>query len=262
MVSHPTGHSCFWVDAGGQPHMTNVISGFRVAWPDGRATPLSLNARRTNDAAVLYTAAIGNATRTKGGVEYVLERTNNGLWLPLRVGQVYEARVRAVQTTGNSALDRESMVLSIGPELVPRVPALQPGATLRIIMETIPDLSGTEIAIGGGPALIRDEKVETMERKAWLHFRHPRTAMGWNRTHFFLVEVDGRQSDLSVGMTLQELAEYMLKLGCEQAMNLDGGGSATLWTLGSVRNSPSEGQERPAPNALVIVRKTSQQAAQ
>jgi exopolysaccharide biosynthesis protein len=73
----------------------------------------------------------------------------------------------------------------------------------------------------------------------------------------FLVQVDGRQLDVSVGMTFAELAAYMIKLGCEQAMNLDGGGSATLWAFGAVRNNPSEGQERPAPNALVIVRKNS-----
>jgi exopolysaccharide biosynthesis protein len=53
----------------------------------------------------------------------------------------------------------------------------------------------------------------------------------------------------------------MLKLGCEQAMNLDGGGSATLWALGMVRSSPSEGQERPSPNGLVVVRKNSRPAA-
>jgi len=38
-------------------------------------------------------------------------------------------------------------------------------------------------------------------------------------------------------------------------MNLDGGGSATLWALGAVRNSPSEGDERPSANALVLVKK-------
>ena len=64
----------------------------------------------------------------------------------------------------------------------------------------------------------------------------------------------GRQLDLSLGMTFTQLAEYMLDLGCDQAMNLDGGGSATLWAFGSVKNSPSEGQERAAPNALVVVR--------
>jgi exopolysaccharide biosynthesis protein len=72
-----------------------------------------------------------------------------------------------------------------------------------------------------------------------------------------MVEVDGRQSNLSVGMTFPELANYFIKLGCTEAMNLDGGGSATFWALGAVRSSPSEGEERPSANALVLVRKKS-----
>jgi exopolysaccharide biosynthesis protein len=108
------------------------------------------------------------------------------------------------------------------------------------------------VAIGGGPMLVRDGKA-----MHWggIQVRHPRSALGWNRDHFFLVEVDGRQSQLSVGMTFSEFAEYLRKLGCEEAMNLDGGGSATLWVLGNVINSPSEGQERPGANALVVLRK-------
>ena len=67
--------------------------------------------------------------------------------------------------------------------------------------------------------------------------------------------VDGRQRS-SVGMTYTELAKYMReKLGCDEALNLDGGGSATLWVFGHVMNSPSEGRERPAANALVVTRK-------
>jgi exopolysaccharide biosynthesis protein len=77
--------------------------------------------------------------------------------------------------------------------------------------------------------------------------------MGWNKTHYFLVEVDGRQK-ISAGMTFPELAAYMVKIGCEEAINLDGGGSATIWVYGSVMNSPSEGRERPAANGLVVVR--------
>jgi exopolysaccharide biosynthesis protein len=41
-------------------------------------------------------------------------------------------------------------------------------------------------------------------------------------------------------------------------MNFDGGGSSTLWALGAVRNSPSEGDERPSANALVVVRRKSE----
>ena len=86
--------------------------------------------------------------------------------------------------------------------------------------------------------------------------RHPRSAIGFNDTHIFLVEVDGRQGELSVGMTLEELGLYMHKLGCQEAMNFDGGGSATLWVNGRVVNSPCNGSERDIGNGLVLVQKT------
>ena len=126
---------------------------------------------------------------------------------------------------------------------------------MRIVTETVPDLFGATMAIGGGPTLVKDGKA--MEWKGWVHVRHPRTAVGWNEKHLFLVQVDGRQLDVSLGMTFAELAAFMVKLGCDQAMNFDGGGSATMWAFGKVQNSPSEGQERPSPNALVVMQKNS-----
>jgi hypothetical protein len=252
IVTQPAGHTSFWIDAQGRPQMTNIYSRFHIVWPNGKTTPFGLNVPRAADAAVLYTAVLGKSTRTQGGIEYILESVKAD-GLPLRVGQKFEARVRAVQTTGNNPLERKAPVLSIGPELASRVPTLVTGATLHLVTETIPDMSGSEIAIGGGPALLKDGKV--MEWKGWVHLRHPRTALGWNKKYLYLVEVDGRQLDVSVGMTFAELAARMLKLGCEDAMNFDGGGSATMWAGGSVRNSPSEGQERPAPNSLVVVKR-------
>ena len=56
-------------------------------------------------------------------------------------------------------------------------------------------------------------------------------------------------------MSFQELASYLIKLGCTTAMNLDGGGSASMWAFGQIVNSPSEGQERPIANGLVVVKK-------
>ena len=87
--------------------------------------------------------------------------------------------------------------------------------------------------------------------------RHPRTAFGWNDQSFFLVQVDGRQKDFSMGMTLDELSAYLIKLGCTDAMNLDGGGSSGLWFEGKVRNNPSDGHERSIANSLIVLWKKS-----
>ena len=253
LVSAPSAdHVSLWIDPAGNPHRGEVISNFAVIWADGSTTPLGLNEARTNGGAVLYTAAVGESTRAQGGLELVLEREGDSSWLPLAVGQLYAVRVREVHPTGNSPVPREVMVLSLGPELTGRLAKIEVGAVLKISTATTPDLKGSPTALGGGPSLVVNGKA-----KDWpgLRFRHPRTAIGWNQDYLFLVEVDGRQLGLSAGMTLSELAEYMAKLGCEEAMNLDGGGSATCWVYGNVMNSPSQGRARPAANGLVLLQK-------
>ena len=82
--------------------------------------------------------------------------------------------------------------------------------------------------------------------------RAPRTAIGWDATgsELTLVAVDGRSSS-SAGMTIDELAVLMASLGVHGAMNLDGGGSTTMWTsAGGVVNDPSDGSERTVGNHL------------
>ncbi|MBI3417013.1 MAG: phosphodiester glycosidase family protein [Verrucomicrobia bacterium] len=252
LISAPCDWACFWIDGAGNPHLTNVVSRFRVTWPNGETAPFGLNEDRSRDGAVLYTPAMSASTHTSGGRELVLERMSSGDWLPLRAGQAYVARVREVRETGNTPLGQSGMVLSIGPQLAARLPKIGPGAVLQLSTATWPDLKGTQTAIGGGPALVHRGKALSVQT---VKGRHPRTAVGWNKSHIFLVEVDGRQRGLSVGMTLPELADYMAKIGCDEALNLDGGGSATMWVYGQVMNSPSEGHERGMANALVVIQK-------
>jgi hypothetical protein len=54
-------------------------------------------------------------------------------------------------------------------------------------------------------------------------------------------------------MTMPELARLFQRLGAVDAINLDGGGSATMWLNGMVANRPSDGTERPVSNALVVL---------
>jgi hypothetical protein len=60
--------------------------------------------------------------------------------------------------------------------------------------------------------------------------RHPRTALGVDREGrtLILLVVDGRQPDVSEGVTIPELADLMISFGAFDALNLDGGGSSTL----------------------------------
>jgi exopolysaccharide biosynthesis protein len=108
------------------------------------------------------------------------------------------------------------------------------------------------MALGGGPVLIRDgEQQESSDHKS--HQQHPRAAIGWNSQFYYLVAIDGRQPGLSIGMTLEEVSRYLSKLGCDQAMNLDGGGSVELWIEGRIMNRPCFGRERHTGNSLVLL---------
>lgn len=251
LVSAPQDWSCLWVDAAGRPHMNIVTSHLAVIWPNGARTPMGLNERRPPDGAVLYTPAVGSSTHARGGRELVLEKSSDGEWLPLRAGREYKVKVKEVRPIGNTRLTPDSLVLSLGPNLLADLPEIEAGTELRLSTATTPDLKGCVTALSGGPALVRDGKALSVSS----FFRHPRAAVGWNKEYIYFVEVDGRQLSVSIGMTTSELAAYMVKLGCEEALNLDGGGSATLWVQGHVRNHPSEGQPREVGNGLIIVQK-------
>src|SRR5204863_6510805 len=89
----------------------------------------------------------------------------------------------------------------------------------------------------------------------WFCQNNPRTAIGITATgKILLVCVDGRSSK-SVGMTLYGLTKYMASLGAVYAMNLDGGGSTTMWIkgMGVVNNPTDYSGERAVSNALVVL---------
>ena len=118
-------------------------------------------------------------------------------------------------------------------------------------------------AVGGVPQLVKSGKIDiTWEQekagKAFTENRHPRTAVAKLKDgKFLMVTVDGRQPGVSVGMSLQELAEYLFSLGAVDAMNLDGGGSTTMFLDGKVVNTPSdkEGERKIGDAILVTLRK-------
>jgi len=114
-------------------------------------------------------------------------------------------------------------------------------------------LSGETMLVMGGQALPDLDDKEL----------HPRTAIGYslNGRYLYLVVVDGRQPFYSEGITLAGLAELLISLGAQYAMNLDGGGSSTLVVQGAngeprILNAPIDnyvpGRERPVANHLGI----------
>jgi exopolysaccharide biosynthesis protein len=117
-------------------------------------------------------------------------------------------------------------------------------------------VGGSQIIVRNGHSIIFTNTFATT--------RHPRTAAGIDATgtRLTLLVVDGRQPELSIGMTLAELSEEMVRLGCAAAINLDGGGSTTLVYRNpkskklEVVNSPSDGKERSVADVLGVTLKS------
>lgn len=91
-----------------------------------------------------------------------------------------------------------------------------------------------------GPGLVIDgRKPEDVSQYKWFdpNSENPRAAIGQLDTlTYVLVAVNGR-TDESIGVTMDQFADIMLELGCQQAYNLDGGNSATLAFNGAVYNT-------------------------
>ena len=258
LVSRPMGSS-FWITPSGELKTGPVESKLRVIGPDYRVElPLGLNEVRADDEIALYTPTLGlrpnempkepPTTHTKGGRELVLEREGR-LWLPIQAGKTYSAKVAEVRDGGSSPLQADKMVFSIGPKLM--FPATKVGDVLQLAMETKPNLEGVKTALGAGRILVTGGKLPDLGPKN--QPRHPRSMIGWNDNYLYFIVVDGRQL-FSIGMTYPEMAALVKEYGCVEAVELDGGGSSTLWAMGKILNSPSDLRPRAIANGLILFR--------
>jgi hypothetical protein len=113
--------------------------------------------------------------------------------------------------------------------------------------------------VGGNPTLVQAGRVVVPRGTSAFDRRHPRTGVGVTPAgRVLLVTVDGRRPGYSVGMTLRGFARLFVSLGADRALNLDGGGSTTMYVGGRVVNRPSDGAERPVSSALLVLPPSAQ----
>lgn len=110
--------------------------------------------------------------------------------------------------------------------------------------------------VSGNPKNVgMGETLDTENERTDASARHPRTCIGISQTgdSIIMMVIDGRVST-SVGVTTSMLADVMRHAGAYEAVNLDGGGSSTLYTQAlGVRNNCSDGSERAVGNAIFAV---------
>ncbi|MFC2083735.1 phosphodiester glycosidase family protein [Bacteroidota bacterium] len=136
------------------------------------------------------------------------------------------------------------------------------GINIKVYLGTKNPVKNLYSLIGGLPRLVtngtRPESFVGIERLTSKRFIdiNPRTAIGFNfdKTKLYLVAVDGRQAGYSIGMSLYDLADFLISFGCYNALNLDGGGSTTLTVRDEVVNKPSDKTgEREVYNSVLLI---------
>ncbi len=103
------------------------------------------------------------------------------------------------------------------------------GDVIRVETSLSPDIPRIKESIGGNSLIVKDGAVYDFTNN--IAGKNPRSALGVSKdgNTLYFVAVQGRLSDCP-GFTQTELAQFMIDLGCDSAINLDGGGSTTLVT--------------------------------
>ncbi|MFW6276437.1 MAG: phosphodiester glycosidase family protein [Bacteroidota bacterium] len=120
-------------------------------------------------------------------------------------------------------------------------------------------------AVSGTSRLVRDGKadheayIEGSRGRRFIMHRLPRTAIGTDKlaTKIIIAVVEkGSRSEGVTGASLSELAQIMKKLGCHNAMNLDGGGTSMMFVNGDITTSKSPNNSlRKISVGLSIIKK-------
>ncbi|MCE9559706.1 MAG: phosphodiester glycosidase family protein [Armatimonadetes bacterium] len=215
-----------------------------------------LNEEAKDDAITVYTDAAAVVIAKQPSIMLVCDVAKGATFGPNTKETVTVAQVIADQSL--MKVEPGKVVIAARGAKVEELKALQVGSSLGIGWAT-GGLDFTKIhnVVGGGPFLVRQSKpfIDFKDSGFGEKFatdRHPRSAVGVTKEgDIMLVATDGRQK-MSVGATLSEMADIMIRLGCVDAMNLDGGGSTELFVNGVATNRPSDGTERKVANAILL----------
>jgi hypothetical protein len=253
-------------------HLNAHIDAFFLRAIDGDSVRLSgIDRERKDDEAVIFDRKFGLKTKTaNGGTEIIFTDCKTKFALEETFTDCKTSEVH--ENAGNSAIPTKGLILSIGPKVSDENGAfrllkqLDDGkgkfgrVTFRQKIQVFDRrvLTGKIDVTNGVPQLIKNGKIdvtwqEEKTTKSFVETRHPRTAVAKLKDgKFLMITVDGR-SESSGGISLYDLAAYLLELGATDAMNLDGGGSTTMFLDGKVVNHPSDKEgERKVSDAIIV----------
>lgn len=250
-------------DAKGKPQLefdqatARMALRFKIAGKDTDVAIDGVDTTRERGKLMLYTPLYHRDTDTAAnGIEWALSGN------PLRVTEIR-------RDAGHTPIPSNGGVLSFGGlDPPPALAALAKGTrvtfqtTWKAAQGTPPKRFDQARDIVNGAGLLKKanrpvtnwRELENLNQQTFIDMRHPRTVIGVDRRGaIWLIAVDGRQPDHSVGMTLPDLVRLCDRLEITDALNLDGGGSTTMVVKGRIVNKPSDAAgPRAVSDALVV----------
>ncbi|MEZ5345834.1 MAG: phosphodiester glycosidase family protein [Pyrinomonadaceae bacterium] len=218
-----------------------------------------INRERKDDDLVIFTPEFGRTTLTRP----------DGLEIIAANGRITEI----IRSSGSNLIPQNGFVVSAsGSRMDELLKHLKIGKKIEFqssgfdlreglganMQEPNVFYSASEDIVAGVPELIRNGKLhipweQEKTSEAFVETKHPRTAVAKLKDgKFLMITVDGR-SEESGGIGLEDLAKLLLEFGATDAMNLDGGGSTTMFLDGKVVNKPSDKEgERKVSDAILV----------
>lgn len=263
-------HAGFSVDEDGVPYIHMVDLSLSLIIPDsGELEFNNVNGLRNEGFLTLYNHFTGLADESPAnpwGTELLLEPVDeNSLNGEVKYvvmekdGKVKMTDDSHIIVSGHDAASDFVLMASVGDTVI-----------IKSELPGIPDSVNITDMIGGWGHIVGEgvnRTSDSMEEEGELSDaseQHPRSAIGYNqdKSKLYLIAVEG-DTDESVGMTLEELADFMIdELGVWDGLNLDGGESSTLIAGEELINHPADGEQVPVPNAIIVLGETMTNVAQ
>ena len=254
-----TGSPHFIITGGTSPYASFLTVSYTYKVNGGESISLNrINGRIGTNELTVFNSTTGKYTHTPAGTaEIAIELLPGESW---KINAPFKAKVvGTASTNGNHQIAEGQGVLSASGTMAHYVTDLKEGDELEFTFtNTLNNYGGIapdiRQMVGGNTIFLIDG--QTVEQGDFS--RHPRTMLGYNkdRSKVIFAVVDGR-SAISSGATYYELADIMKWANADYGINIDGGGSSSLYLQKfGYMNQPSDGHERAVANGVYCVSKT------
>ena len=172
---------------------------------------------------------------------------------------INDNKVIDIQTQHLIQIPKHGYIYSVGAGITHNLPNLNIGDPLTINAKIIPLLTPETAetwttmpsVLSGAPLLLKDgikitDYSSEVLRESFLNIPYARTSIGTlPNGNWLLVVIEENITHGAFGMTIPELATVMQELGCNNALNLDGGGSTTMYYDNKLINHPMGDEDEP-----------------